>query len=159
MKKKVFRYFALVLCAMGLSLSFASCGVFDRIFDTVTSMGNSTQQSIISSEEETSNVESVEPDETDFTTEIYEEGEYKFTLTPGRARIYVGDSFTVTCKLDTGESLTFNLYEIAGAGFVSINGKTVTAIKAGKTSILVREFSIEELSPVLIEVEILKRTE
>lgn len=159
MRKKFFGVFSLALCAITLSLSLASCGKFDDWFDWMdwSESGRHTQTSSSKKEESSSEIEA---EETYLLSQVWGEDDYKFKVSPSIARVYVGEEFDVTATLvKTGEALTFKLYEVAGAGYISIEGETVTALKEGKTSIVMREYSIEELPPILIEVDIIKRTE
>lgn len=157
MKKKV-HFFALALCAISLSLSLASCGKFDDWFGWMDASESSRHMQTSSSKHEDSSSE-IEVEETYLLSKVWGQDDYKFTVSPSIARVYVGESFDVTAALETGEALTFKLYEVAGAGYISIEGETVTALKEGKTSIVMREYSVEELPPILIEVEIIARTE
>ena len=157
--KKIFKFFALALSVMSLSVSVASCGRVDGWFDWMDSGESSRHTQISSSKKDDDTSSEIEAEETYLLRQEWGTDK-KFIVSPSIARVYVGDSFTVTATLvETGEALSFKLYEIAGAGYVSIEGTTVTTLKPGKTTIVVREYSLEELPPIIIEVEAIIKTE
>ena len=65
---------------------------------------------------------------------IYED--FTVVVIPHEVKMHVGDVFTVTAEDSTMENVTLTAEEIAAAGYVSITGTTITAVKEGYTEVV-----------------------